>query len=218
MIRQGAVTVNGKVVLDPEQRTYIDHDHIELNGLPVMASTRRVLMFNKPRGLITTSQDEKNRATVYDRLPDDALSLKAIGRLDKASEGLLLFTNDTRLAHHILAPETHLPKTYHVQINQQLNEDTLTRLRNGIELEPNIVTRPAIISVLRSGEKNSWLEITLTEGLNRQIRRMIAMVGADVLRLIRVRIGPISLGELGKGQTRELIEVEIKRLLSDNGL
>lgn len=216
LIQKGAVCVNGHPVIDPDRRINMATARISVNGRPIQANARRVLMLNKPRGLITSRQDERGRDTVYRCLPPDAQSLHPVGRLDMASEGLLLFTNDNQLANRILSPDTHLTKVYHVQVSPPLDVIVIDKLCRGIEIEPNVTTRPAQIRTLRRNDKTCWLEFTLTEGLNRQIRRMVEAVGGDVVRLVRVQIGPLKLGELNKGETRELTADEITQLTGFN--
>lgn len=167
------------------------------------------LMMNKPRGLVTTASDEKGRDTIYSVLAGENIPwLAPVGRLDKASEGLLLLTNDSEWAAKITEPDTHLEKTYHVQINKVADEKLLEGLMNGLRTEDGKFLRAVRTRLLRSGEKNCWLEIVLDEGRNRQIRRMLAAFGLEVLRLVRVAIGPLQLGELAKGAFRSLTEDE----------
>jgi 23S rRNA pseudouridine2605 synthase len=170
-------------------------------------------MLNKPRGLVTTTRDERGRATVYDCLPEAERGwLAPVGRLDKASEGLLLFTNDTAFANRLLDPATHLPKRYHVQIDALADAPLLARLRAGVVLEDGTPLAVVSAGLLRSGEKNSWLEVVLDEGRNRHIRRLLEALGIEVLRLVRVAIGPVVLGELPKGAVRELTAAELTAL------
>ena len=207
--------MNGVSVRNPDQRVDMSNDKIAVDGQSVAAVRKRYLVLNKPRGLVTTARDEQGRGTVYECLMDvQDQWLAPVGRLDKASEGLLLFTNDTRWAQRILDPDTHVAKVYHVQIGGQADETLLEQLRAGVRLEDGVVTRQAGVTMLRHGTKNCWLEITLEEGRNRQIRRMLASVDRPVLRLLRVAIGPVLLGELPKGQTRELTADEVRGLCS----
>ena len=168
-------------------------------------------MLNKPRGLVTTARDERGRATVYDCLAGTGLPwLAPVGRLDKASEGLLLLTNDSEWAARITDPSRHLDKEYHVQIDHVADADLLGRItRESAEGDaggdpPLASLRAKEARLLRHGDKNSWLEITLDEGKNRQIRRLLESVGVQVLRLVRVAIGPLALGDLKKGASRRL--------------
>ena len=212
-IAAGRVAVNGSLVRDPDQRIDLSRDTISVDGQPVVAVRKRYLVLNKPRGLVTTARDEQGRGTVYECLPDAQDQwLAPVGRLDKASEGLLLFTNDTQWAQRILDPATHVAKVYHVQIGGRADAALLEQLRAGVQLEDGVRTRQAGVSLLRHGEKNCWLEITLEEGKNRQIRRMLASVDRPVLRLVRVAIGPVLLGDLAKGHARELTADEVAGL------
>lgn len=161
-------------------------------------------MLNKPRGIVTTASDEKGRDTVYKFLGAELPWVAPVGRLDKASEGLLLLTNDSEWAARITAPETRVDKTYHVQIGQIADGALLEALKHGVRTTDGDVLRVKQPSVLRQGERNCWLEIILDEGKNRHIRRMLEALGVEVLRLIRVAIGPLALGELPKSTVRAL--------------
>ncbi len=168
-------------------------------------------MLNKPRGLVTTKHDERGRPTVYQCFEGIALpALHPVGRLDQASEGLLLFTNDTQWSNTITDPASHLSKVYHVQINRLCHEAELNRLCNGIEDEGERLTAQSV-TVIRSGGKTAWLEFVLHEGKNRQIRRMLRAVDRQVLRLIRIRIGSLQLDDLPKGHWRYLTTDEVQR-------
>ena len=201
--------MNGATRRDPETPTRPERDHIAVNGSEVKASKAVYLIMNKPRGLVTTASDEQGRETIYALLADyQSLPWVApVGRLDKASEGLLLLTNDSEWGARITVPETHLPKTYHVQINSIVSEDVLREFERGVVVDGEVL-RAIQCKLLRVGEKNCWLEITLDEGKNRQIRRMLRAFGVEVLRLVRVSIGPLQLGTLGKGQCRHLTSQE----------
>ena len=207
LIRSGRVRLNGSVRRDPEAPVRLPQDRILVDGLAIEQQQKIYLMMNKPRGLITTASDEKGRETIYEVLAKARESLPwvaPVGRLDKASEGLLLLTNDSEWGARIAAPETHLPKTYHVQIGTLADDKLIRALGKGITSEDGEVLRAAQVRLLRSGEKNCWLEIILDEGKNRQIRRMLAVLGVEVLRLVRVSIGPLHLGKLAKAEYRVL--------------
>ena len=169
-------------------------------------------MLNKPRGAVTTASDEKGRETVYAYLDESMPWLAPVGRLDKASEGLLLLTNDSEWAARVLAPETHLEKTYHVQIAAIADAALLASIGVGVRTGDGVFLRAKSARMLRRGDKNSWLEIVLDEGKNRHIRRMLAQLGVEVLRLLRVAIGPLRLGDLPKGASRPLTNVEKRDL------
>jgi 23S rRNA pseudouridine2605 synthase len=164
-------------------------------------------MLNKPRGVVTTASDEKGRETVYDYIGEGRGWLAPVGRLDKASEGLLLLTNDSAWAARVLDPARHVAKTYHVQVATLADEALLQALRRGVR-DGGDLLRVQLVRELRRGERNSWLEIVLHEGKNRQIRRMLGTLGVEVLRLVRVAIGGLTLGDLAKGSCRELTAEE----------
>ena len=203
--------MDGAVITDPEFNVS-EHVRITLDGRELTAAAKLYYALNKPRGLITTTHDEQDRATVYECLPPELRAqLAPVGRLDKASEGLLLFSNDTAWSAEILEPSRHLPKRYHVQINCLPNPTLLQTLQHGVTSDGERL-EVATVSELRRGDKNAWLEITLTAGKNRHIRRMLAACGCDVLRLIRISIGPLQLGPLPKGQCRPLENTELQQL------
>lgn len=212
LIAAGRVKWNGMARRDPETPVHLGKDRIEIDGQPLAAPSKIYLALNKPRGVVTTAADERGRETVYEYLPADLPWLAPVGRLDKASEGLLLLTNDSEWAAHITAPETHLDKTYHVQIGAIADEALLQNLRTGIHASDDEYLRAKSVRMLRGGEHNSWLEIVLDEGKNRHIRRMLEELKIEVLRLVRVAIGPLALGNLPKGTTRAL-EPEEKQAL-----
>jgi 23S rRNA pseudouridine2605 synthase len=204
LIRAGRVKLNGELRRDPETPVRSGKDRIEVDGKPLARSAKIYLVLNKPRGVVTTASDEQGSETVYAYLPKNLPWIAPVGRLDKASEGLLLFTNDSEWAARITAPETHLDKTYHVQIAAIANDALLKNLRNGITTTEGDFLRAMHASILRQGERNSWLEIVLDEGKNRHIRRMLEHLQVEVLRLIRVAVGPLALDDLPKGATRAL--------------
>jgi len=212
LIRAGHVKLNGAVRHDPETPTYPGKDRIQVDNAPLAASETIYLILNKPRGVVTSASDEMGRETVYAHLPKSLPWVAPAGRLDKASEGLLLLTNDSEWAARITAPETHLDKTYHVQIGGFADLALLLNLREGIRTDDGDFLRVKDARNLRRGERNSWLEIVLDEGKNRQIRRLLEHFHLRVLRLVRVAIGPLALGELKKGATRVLTISEKKEL------
>jgi 23S rRNA pseudouridine2605 synthase len=212
LIRAGRVQINGAIHRNPETPLSLGKDHIQVDGKPIQAESKLYFAMNKPRGVVTTTSDEKGRQTVYDYLGKDIPHLSPVGRLDKASEGLLLFTNDSEWAARLIAPETHLSKTYHVQIGKIADQPLLSSLQKGVKAANGDFLRVRDVSVIRSGRKNSWLEVMLDEGKNRHIRRMFEAHEIEVLRLIRVAIGPLPLGTLAKGRTRELTPEEKQAL------
>jgi 23S rRNA pseudouridine2605 synthase len=211
-VREGRVRVNGRVARDPEFPVRQGVDRIDIDGQASAPAARVVLMLNKPRGLVTTTRDEKGRATVYSCFAGADLPWVApVGRLDKASEGLLLFSNEPEWAARITDPDSGPPKTYHVQVNRLPDAALLEQIERGavVDGEPLAVRS---VHTLRGGDKNAWLEIVLDEGRNRHIRRLLEAFDVSVLRLVRVAIGPLSLGKLAKGQWRMLTRKEIDSL------
>jgi len=217
LIGAGRVRLNGSLTRNPETPVRIATDRIEVDGVRVRRSEKVYWMLNKPRGLVTTAGDEQGRETVYSLLPDGLPWMGPVGRLDKASEGLMLFTNDSEWAARITAPESHVDKTYHVQIAAVADEVLLQRLREGVPAADGERLRVKTARTIRGGEKNTWIEIMLNEGKNRQIRRMVEGCDVEVLRLIRVAIGGLELGSLGKGEARELSRQEKLALDRDLG-
>jgi 23S rRNA pseudouridine2605 synthase len=209
LIRAGRVKLNGVVKKDAETPVRLGRDAIQVDGKNAKAAEKVYWMLNKPRGIVTTAEDERGRETVYALLPADTPWMGPVGRLDKASEGLLLLTNDTEWAARVTAPESHLDKTYHVQIGALADASLLEKLEAGVT-DGGEILKAKDAKLLRAGEKNSWLEIVLAEGKNRQIRRMLEACGVEVLRLVRVAIGPLVLGDLAKGRARTLAREEIQ--------
>lgn len=212
LIHAGRVSLNGRICRDPEAPVRLERDRIEVDGQKLAVQARVYLMLNKPRGVVTTASDEKRRETVYAYLGEGLPWVAPVGRLDKASEGLLLLSNDSEWAACVLAPETHLDKTYHVQIGADADTALLESITHGVRTSDGSFLRAKTAHILRAGEKNTWLEIVLDEGKNRQIRRMLAQLGITVLRLIRVAIGPLVLGDLPKGGSRPLTDGDKRAL------
>jgi 23S rRNA pseudouridine2605 synthase len=208
LVRAGCVHLNGSLTRNPESPVRLGKDRVEVNGAKVESGAKIYLLMNKPRGVVTTASDEKGRGTVYSLLPPETPWVGPVGRLDMASEGMLLLTNDSPWAARVAAPETHLAKIYHVQISAVADAEQVRDLESGFAVKDGEILRVARAEILRSGEKNSWLEIVLEEGKNRQIRRMFEARGIPVLRLIRVAIGPLALADLAKGQCRVLTPTE----------
>lgn len=212
LVRAGCVRLDGRVVRDPEHPTDVATARLEIESLAVAPAAPRYLMLNKPRGLVTTAQDERGRDTVYRCFEGADLGwIAPVGRLDKASEGLLLFTSDPQWAAGITDPAGGPEKTYHVQVDRIPDAAMLSGAQSGVVVDGELL-RAASARLLRAGARNAWLEIVLDEGRNRQIRRLLAAFGIGVLRLVRVAIGPLALGELPKGQWRELSAEEVAAL------
>lgn len=213
-VRAGRVEVDGRCVRDPEHPTQAG-SRIRVDGWPLDAlrPPRRYLMLNKPRGLVTTARDERGRDTVYRCFDGAALGwIAPVGRLDQASEGLLLFSNDPQWAARITDPGTGPHKTYHVQVDGIPDEGVLAAMRAGVEVAGERLAVVAV-RVLRAGTRQAWLEIVLDEGRNRHLRRLLQACGFDVRRLLRVAIGSLVLGTLAKGQWRALTAVEVAALV-----
>lgn len=215
----GRVRVNGRIVRDPARRVDLRRDRLALDERTVEPSAHVYIVLNKPRGLVTTRRDPADRQTVYSCFAGaDLPFVGPVGRLDKASEGLLLFTNDTRWAARLADPEAHVDKTYHVQVDVVPTESLARQLATGVDVPPTdggdqpegLAAKR--VTILRAGERHGWLEITLDEGRNRQIRRMLEALDVGVLRLVRVAVGPLALGELKKGEWRYLAPAEVRAL------
>jgi 23S rRNA pseudouridine2605 synthase len=206
------VRLNGATKRDTETPVRLKDDRIEVDDRVVGVERKVFLMLNKPRGVLTTASDERARETVYAYLGKELPWVAPVGRLDKASEGLLLLTNDSEWAARVTAPETHLEKTYHVQVEGLIDESLPKTLVEGVRAENGEFLRAQDAGILRQGERNTWLVVVLDEGKNRQIRRMLGQAGVEVLRLVRVSIGSLSLGDLAKGRYRTLTQTERRGL------
>lgn len=211
LIRMGKVKVNLVVRKNPEFPVILKKDVIIMDDVSINQAPRLYVMLNKPRGLVTSASDELGRETVFSCFENSKLPhLSPVGRLDKASEGMLLFTNDNVWADTITNPDTHLDKTYHVQISGTIDAKRLALIKEGVvDEEQGDHLSAKAIKILRSGEKNMWLEVVLDEGRNRHIRRLLEAFNIEVLRLVRVKIGMLVLGNLPKGQWRELTKYEV---------
>jgi 23S rRNA pseudouridine2605 synthase len=212
-VRAGRVRVNGRTVTDPEYPVRATVDTVEVEGQASDDPGFVAVMLNKPRGLVTTARDERGRETVYRCLEGSGLPwLGPVGRLDKASEGLLLLCNDPVWAAAITGPDAAVEKTYHVQVQPVPSEDLLLQARTGTVVDGEHLNCHGA-RLLRTGGRRAWLEIVLREGRNRQIRRLLEALGLDVVRLVRVAIGPLQLGALQKGAWRKLEPAEIAALV-----
>jgi pseudouridine synthase len=217
-IAEGRVRVNGRAVTDPAHWVDPARDRITLNGKPLTAAEPVYILLYKPKGYVTTYKDPDGRPTVYDLVRDIGQFAGTVGRLDLDTSGLLLLTNDNHLADRLTSPDFHVEKEYLVKASIRLSDEQLVRLRSGIELDDG-PTRPAMVTRVRDSEKYTHLTITITEGRNRQVRRMLEALGAKVLKLVRTRIGPLTLAGLdAPGRYRLLTAEEVRQLRKLTGL
>ncbi len=210
-IGAGRVAVNGKTIQSPDLWVDLKRDRVTLDGRPLAAPKKRYLLLYKPKGYLTTYKDPEGRKTVYDLLPDVDEWLIPVGRLDQDTTGLLIMTNDTDFGNFILSPESKVPKTYLVKSSMLLTDGQLDHLRNGVELADG-PTRPAVVKRIRDS-RYTFFEITITEGRNRQVRRMVEALDAKVLKLVRTQIGPIAIAGLEIGKHRALTPEEVRMLI-----
>jgi 23S rRNA pseudouridine2605 synthase len=214
MIIEGRVTVNGKTAVigmkaDPFR------DHIKVDGKLLVEPEKKVyFIFNKPRGVVTSLSDPEGRPTVHDFLKGIRQRVFPVGRLDYDSEGMLFLTNDGEFAHAVLHPSKKIPKTYLVKVKGVLEEKDIEKLKTGIRLDRTL-TAPAHVRRVRKTENNSWIEMTIYEGKKRQIRRMLERVGHSVMRLMRVRINGLEMGELKPGAYRKMTPEEMKKMAKE---
>lgn len=203
--------MNGKLTENPDQWVDVAKDKITVDGRPLESEKRIYLLLYKPKGFVTTASDPDGRPTVYDLVKGVKSWISPVGRLDLDTTGLLILTNDTQFGERLTNPEHHIPKTYQVKVRGMLSDEQIDQLRNGLELNDG-PTRPAIVERLRNSEKYSFIEMTITEGRNRQVRRMIEALGSKVMKLTRTAIGPIRIGTLEVGRYRELTPEELSVL------
>jgi pseudouridine synthase len=203
--------VNGKVVQNPDHWVDLENDRVTLDGKPLRSATRTYVLLYKPKGYLTTYRDPEGRPTVYDLVPEVGAWISPVGRLDLDTSGLLIMTNDTDFTERLTNPDHMVPKTYQIKASTLVSDAQIERLRQGVELADG-VTRPALVTRLRDSEKYSFLEMTITEGRNRQVRRMLEAVESKVLKLVRVAIGPVRIGALPIGKWRNLTPEEVHAL------
>ena len=207
-VAEGRVKVNGRVTRDPDRWIDMQRDRVQFDDKPLAPRERVYVLLYKPAGYLTTYKDPKGRPTVYDLVSDVGTFVSPVGRLDLETSGLLLMTNDTQFAERVTNPASHVPKTYLVKASTVLTDAQLQMLRDGVELSDGI-TRPASVTRLRDSGKHTHFEITLTEGRNRQVRRMVEALDARVLKLVRIRIGAVGIGTLAIGKWRLLSPAEV---------
>ena len=210
-VHAGRVTVNGQATQNPDQWVDMERDRVRFDGKPLEIRERVYVLLFKPTGYLTTYKDPEGRPTVYDLVKDVATFLSPVGRLDLDTSGLLLMTNDNRLAERVTNPDSHVPKTYLVTASPALSEAQLQRLRDGLDLSDG-PTRPATVRRVRDSAQETQFEIVLTEGRNRQVRRMVEALDAKVLELVRIKLGPIKIGTLPIGKWRMLTRAEVAAL------
>ena len=209
-ILKGTVSVNGRVVKDPARWVNLQQDRIAVRKVPLKPAAHRYYVLNKPKGVVTTHRDKLSRKTVYDFLPAGCGHISAVGRLDKNTSGLLLLTNDNDFANYLTSPRSGIPKTYLVKARGKMSEQSLQRLRGGLELSDG-PTLPAEAELIRVSERNSWVQITLHEGRNRQVRRMFEATGHVVLKLVRIRVGRLELRDFKPGELRSLTGSDLRK-------
>lgn len=212
LIAAGRVTVNGKVVTELGTKVDPERDHVKVDGKHLTGAQPFVyLLLNKPKNVMSTLDDPGGRDTVKDYLHGVSVRVFPVGRLDFDSEGLMLLTNNGDLAQALLHPRYHVPKTYLIKVKGVLTDDEISQLQRGVKLEDGM-TSPAIVKKIKKAEQNSWLEITIREGRKHQVKRMLEAVGHLVIKLMRVRMGPLSLGDLAPGEFRFLTDREANAL------
>ncbi len=218
MIREGRVKVNGKVVAELGTKIDPNKDHVQVDDEAVVMLDHFYVLFNKPKACITAVSDDRGRPTVMDYLKNLPVPVKPVGRLDFYTEGVLLLTNDGELAAKLLAPASHVPKTYHVKIHGKLGPRHIARLREGVRLDDGSTTLPADIEVLPAESKHTWIAITIHEGKHRQIHRMIEAIGYQVDKLQRVAFANLTFHGLRIGDARELNQDELNELRDAVGM
>jgi len=210
-IGAGRVKVNGKLIQTPDHWVDLARDKVTLDNQLVEAAEKIYLLLHKPTGYITTFKDPEGRPTVYDLIQDAGRWVVPVGRLDLDTSGLLLLTSDTRFAEQVTNPDFKVPKTYLVKASTLLSEEQLQKLRDGVVLSDG-PTQPAQVKRVRDSAKYSFIEVTLHEGRNRQVRRMMEAIGSKVLKLVRTEIGGLRIGDLPIGHYRELTPAEVTLL------
>lgn|SRR5439155_3810588 len=213
-IAQGRVKVNGRIIRNPDHWVENSKDVVHLDGLRVREEKKIYVALNKPAGVLTSFGDTKNRPTVYDYLEELDRWVFPVGRLDMDTSGLLILTNDTDFGEALLRPESKVPKTYYAKVSGVVSPDEYFRLAGGLDIGSGESSGPAAVREVRSSERYTWLELTITEGKNRQVRRMCEAIGHPVLKLVRICIGDLELGALPIGKFRRLDASDLQRLVA----
>ena len=212
-ISDGKIAVNGKTVRNPDHWIDPTRDRVTVQGKPLHSAAKQYILLYKPKGYLTTWRDPQGRPTVYDLTEDVGAWISPVGRLDLDTSGLILLTNDNDLAERITNPAHKVPKTYQVKASSILTDEQLEMLRRGVQLSDG-ATRPAEVKRLRDSARYTFLEMTISEGRNRQVRRMIEALGSKVLKLVRTAIGDIRIADLPIGKWRRLAAEELRSLSS----
>ena len=215
-IGAGRVRVNGRTVQTPDHWVDLERDRVTLDGRPIRGARKVYLLLYKPKGYLTTHTDPQGRPTVYDLVRDAGVWVVPVGRLDLDTTGLLIMTNDTEFAERLTNPEYKVPKTYQAKCADRLTDEQIARLRGGVELSDG-PTRPARVERLRDSGKYTHMQLTIGEGRNRQVRRMVEAVGSKVIKLTRVAIGPVRIADLQIGKWRHLTAAEVRVLCRTHG-
>jgi 23S rRNA pseudouridine2605 synthase len=211
-IGAGRVAVNGRKIQSPDVWVDVKRDRVTVDGRAIAAREKVYWLLYKPKGYLTSYGDPEGRRTVYDLLPKGQDWVFPVGRLDLDTSGLLILTNDTAFGDFVTSPESKVPKTYLVKSSVRLRDEQVERLGQGVELSDGM-TRPAVVRRVRDSAKYTFFEITITEGRNRQVRRMVEALEAKVLKLVRTAIGPVQIDGLEIGKFRELTKKEVAGLI-----
>lgn len=213
-IANGRVKVNGRVVRDPDHWVETGKDKVHFDGKPIRAEKKLYIALNKPTGVVTSNGDSRGRATVYDYLKKLDRWVFPVGRLDMDTSGLLILTNDTEFGDRLLSPDSKIPKTYYVKVSGSVEANHYFDLAYGLDIGRGESSGIAAVREVRRTEKYTWFELTITEGKNRQVRRMCEAIGRPVLKLVRIRIGGFTLGALPVGEVATLNPADLRKLLS----
>jgi 23S rRNA pseudouridine2605 synthase len=215
-ISNGRVKVNGRVVRDPDHWIVTGKDTVHFDGRPIRAEKKLYIALNKPTGVVTSHGDSRNRSTVYDYLKKLDRWVFPVGRLDMDTSGLLILTNDTEFGDRLLSPDSKIPKTYYVKVSGSLDLNHFFDLAFGLNIGRGEESGLARVQEVRRTEKYTWFELTITEGKNRQVRRMCEAIGRPVLKLVRIRIGGFALGALPVGDFVALAPADLRKLVNPN--